>query len=161
MAPLVLGGVVLRVRVDQNKIRYQGPNRVSRGPKLSAISNANNRVYVANNVRHFVGDPLHSYIRRSCVCCRSSSSGSGSGPSGSGGDSGDDPSSSSSSSSGDQPEEERDSIRDFRARLVAMERTGDGTTPGSDAPEGEDLESWAYETPLLEQGSVVMSAVPK
>jgi len=42
-----------------------------------------------------------------------------------------------------------------------MERTGDGTTPGSDAPEGEDLESWAYETPLLEQGSVVMSAVPK
>ena len=58
----------------------------------------------------------------------------------------------------------RDAVRDFRARLVAMEaasldeRSTSATAPNT--PPAKAPASWAYETPLLEQGSVVLGSLP-
>lgn len=50
--------------------------------------------------------------------------------------------------------------RAFRARLVAMERAGAGPAAGTAGPRAAGVAevgaSWAYESPLIEQGSVLL-----
>lgn len=53
--------------------------------------------------------------------------------------------------------------RDYRARLVALEQTGTASAP-EDRSDGNDdskdaVKGWAYQTPLIEQGSVLLSHV--
>jgi putative AlgH/UPF0301 family transcriptional regulator len=54
--------------------------------------------------------------------------------------------------------------RDYRARLVALEQTGFEQTGSSSAPQdGDDsknmFKGWAHQTPLIEQGNVLLSHV--
>ncbi|KAJ8611396.1 hypothetical protein CTAYLR_006490 [Chrysophaeum taylorii] len=55
----------------------------------------------------------------------------------------------------DAPPEVAGDVRDFRARLISRSRCG-GLLEDSEECEAADQESWAYETPLIEQGSVLL-----
>jgi len=49
--------------------------------------------------------------------------------------------------------------RDYRARLVALERTGSTSAP-HDADDSQDMpKEWAHQTPLIEHGNVLLSHV--
>jgi len=50
--------------------------------------------------------------------------------------------------------------RDFRAKLVGQELREGGANEanGTDSAEGQDQEGWAYATPLIEEGSLLLSA---
>jgi len=48
--------------------------------------------------------------------------------------------------------------RDYRARLVALEQTGSTSAP-QDGDIQDMLKDWAHQTPLIEQGNVLLSHV--
>ena len=55
----------------------------------------------------------------------------------------------------EEPPNINEDVRDFRARLVAREREDQGAMPEG-AAGARAVDGWAYETPLIEQGAVLL-----